>query len=311
MAEVSVIVPNYNHAHFLKQRLDSLLQQSYVDFEIIVLDDASTDSSAKIIEQYRNNSKISKVLVHDTNSGSPFKQWRKGIEHASGNFIWIAESDDYSSPGFLKSCMEVLNQHPETGVVYTQSVDVDSDGEVIAHRISYTAEFEPNIWEDDFCLKGSEFVEKYLSHKNVIPNASAVVFRKSLLTDMSVFEAIQDMKMCGDWFFWLSLVPNTKVSFVSEVHNYFRQHPSMSRRQKSLESKKRRIIEEFQVRNQMLNNKGVNQSNHFKKLMEKWFGLSDKWSFFRKDFYKVKDPELSQLAFGYRFLMYKLKNRSN
>ena len=181
MAKVSVIVPNYNHAQFLEQRVNSLLSQTYIDFEIIIVDDASSDESIAILEAYRYHPKVSLLLVNDTNSGSPFKQWKKGIEHASGEFIWIAESDDYCSSEFLEECMKVIGDDPAIGLVYTQSVDVDVNGEEIGDRLQYTDQFKPNIWKENFSMQGNDFIRNYLSHKNVIPNASAVLFSCNFL----------------------------------------------------------------------------------------------------------------------------------
>lgn len=91
---VSVIIPNYCHARFLNQRIDSVLNQTYSDYEVIILDDCSTDNSREIIESYRNHPKISHIVYNEKNSGSTFIQWEKGFELARGEYIWIAESDD-------------------------------------------------------------------------------------------------------------------------------------------------------------------------------------------------------------------------
>ena len=74
---VSIIVPNYNHAPFLNQRLDSIFNQTFQDFEVILLDDASTDNSLSILEDYKEKfkSKVSHLIVNEKNSGSPFKQF--------------------------------------------------------------------------------------------------------------------------------------------------------------------------------------------------------------------------------------------
>lgn len=79
MLKVSVIVPNYNHALFLEQRIESILNQTFQDFEVIILDDCSTDNSKKIIEKYRTHPKVSKIIYNDVNSGNTFKQWNTGI----------------------------------------------------------------------------------------------------------------------------------------------------------------------------------------------------------------------------------------
>ena len=98
---VSVIIPNYNHASFLKQRIDSVLNQTYPDFEVVILDDCSTDNSKSIIEQYRGHHKVNNIVYNNINSGSSFQQWKKGIDFAKGEWIWVAESDDYAHENLL------------------------------------------------------------------------------------------------------------------------------------------------------------------------------------------------------------------
>ena len=81
---VSIIIPNYNHALYLKQRIDSVLNQTFQDFELLILDDCSTDNSREIIERYRGNPKITQIIYNEKNSGGVFNQWIKGIEKAKG-----------------------------------------------------------------------------------------------------------------------------------------------------------------------------------------------------------------------------------
>lgn len=97
---VSIIVPNYNHSKYLNQRLDSILNQTYQDFEVILLDDVSSDNSVEILQAYSKHPKVSHLIVNEQNSGNTFKQWQKGIALAKGTFVWIAESDDFCEPHF-------------------------------------------------------------------------------------------------------------------------------------------------------------------------------------------------------------------
>src|ERR1700730_12479921 len=93
--KVSVIIPNYNHAPYLRQRINTVLRQTFQDFEVILMDDCSTDEGRSIIAEYAVGPRV-KVQLNERNSGSTFKQWKKGITLARGEYIWIAESDVYS-----------------------------------------------------------------------------------------------------------------------------------------------------------------------------------------------------------------------
>ncbi len=99
---ISVILPNYNHADYLEERLDSILNQTYRNFELIILDDASNDQSLSILGKYKKHKKVSHFIINKKNTGSPFLQWKKGLELVQGEFIWIAESDDSCELNFLE-----------------------------------------------------------------------------------------------------------------------------------------------------------------------------------------------------------------
>src|SRR6266851_10178053 len=108
MPTVSIIVPNYNHARYLRRRIDSILSQTYQDFELILLDDSSTDNSREILDSYRDNPKV-RIEFNAKNSGSPFKQWNKGVGLAHGKYVWIAESDDYADEHLLEKLASRLD----------------------------------------------------------------------------------------------------------------------------------------------------------------------------------------------------------
>ena len=121
MATVSIIVPNYNHSRFLEERLESIFSQTFQDFEVILLDDSSTDNSVEVLKRYATHPKVRELLVNDHNSGSPFKQWQQGFALSLGEYIWIAESDDYADKDFLATLVPALKANPQLGLAYCQS----------------------------------------------------------------------------------------------------------------------------------------------------------------------------------------------
>ena len=109
-ATVSAIVPNFNHARFLEERLQSIANQSYKPSELIILDDASSDDSRAVIERISRNLDIPVTTsFNDTPSGNVFKQWRKGLSLASGDLIWICESDDFSDGASFATSSRCFN----------------------------------------------------------------------------------------------------------------------------------------------------------------------------------------------------------
>jgi glycosyltransferase involved in cell wall biosynthesis len=304
----SVIIPNYNHGLYLKQRIDSVLGQTFTDFEIIILDDCSSDNSKSIIESYKSNPKISKVVYNQINSGSTFKQWQKGIELAKGNYIWIAESDDYCSVDFLETINRYILQSTKSlGLVYTQTIDVDENNEVILHRKDVTKDFVPNIWEHDFILSGHDFITNYLKVKNVIPNASAVVFRKSLISNTLFDKELLQMKMAGDWLFWIKLCEKSDIAFIAKELNFFRNHKLVSRNHNTAVKKINRVMEEKYIREYITTHIKVNQDEEWKTLYKLWFKNKAISSVFDRSFYKPKYSRMSIAKYLQLFYLSKFK----
>jgi len=209
--KVSVIIPNYNHALFLKQRIDSVLNQTYKNFEVIILDDCSTDNSARLIEEYRNHPKLSNILINTQNSGSPFLQWEKGIEMAKGDWIWVAESDDWCEPIFLEELISKISD--ETTFAFCQSIVINQDGKKI-WQTKWPKEFDE--------IEGNKFVKNYLSKDNHIVNASMCIFRKKYFT-LASFD-FSKYKFIGDWVLWHRMAILGKVLVSGKQLNYFRKH---------------------------------------------------------------------------------------
>lgn len=301
---ISIVVPNYNHAKFLQKRLNSIINQSYKEFELILLDDNSTDNSIEILKSYKAHSNVKHLVLNNENSGSPFKQWQKGIELAQGDYVWIAESDDYSELNFLECAISTLIKGSD--IFYCQSIDVNEKGHNIFDRVKYTKEFEPNIWNTDFTLKGLNFIREYLFYKNVIPNASAVVFKKALI-DKTTFSAnLLDMKMCGDWFFWIKISENAKIAFVNKPLNFFRNHNKISRNHNSILKKRNRLEEEMVIRKFIFSKYYLSSICVEKMVYKKWFNVHKLMDLFQANFYKIIMPKQSKTSFVLSFLRLKM-----
>lgn len=222
MPKVSVIIPNYNHASFLDQRIESVLGQTYNDLEVIILDDCSTDHSRDIIEQYRNHPPVTSIIYNETNSGSTFKQWNKGIEFCKANIIWIAESDDFADNTFLSALMPGMLAREEIGIAYCQSFKVNSNNEVTGTWKEDTDGLNATIFASDFEINGKAYIKQFLIHRNTIPNASGVVFRKRHYQLAGGAEA--DIKNCSDWLTSLKILMISDVMYLAKPLNYFRYH---------------------------------------------------------------------------------------
>ncbi len=224
--KVSVIVPNYNHAPYLQQRLDSIINQTFRDFEVIVLDDASTDDSREIIQTYAGYPMF-RFLLNKTRNGSAFRQWQKGLESARGEYVWFAESDDCASPYFLSKLLPILENDMSLGLVYCQSYLTDPSSRVLGDAIQWTDDLDPSRWKNNFINNGRLEIKDYLSKKNTIPNASAVLLRASILRSIDRLDA--GYQLCGDWLLWVKILLQSNVGYVAEKLNYWRQRSSNAR----------------------------------------------------------------------------------
>lgn len=221
---VSVIVPNYNHEKYLKPRLESIFSQTYPNFEVILLDDCSTDNSRIVLSEYANNEKVSHCIFNQINTGNTFVQWNKGISLAKGKYIWIAESDDYCNSNFLEKVLQPFLHNEDVVLSYCQSNRVNEYGEIIGNWIDYTDRYDTLLFKENFILSGSDFIKRFLVYRNVIPNASAVLFKKSRFIEIGFLDEDVSLKCNGDWLFYTKLISDKKIAFLSDSENNFRFH---------------------------------------------------------------------------------------
>lgn len=216
---VSVIVPNYNYAGYLRQRLDSIFAQTFEDYEVILLDDCSKDDSLELLRSYEGHPKVKALVANESNSGSPFLQWEKGLQMASGRYIWIAEADDLADPTFLEKTVAALDSDPEMGLCMTMSHIIDSQGDERTDK-------EMDRFAPDGTLEvydGQKFVGARMFNGNSCYNASMVLFRRDFWRNVTARDYM-GMRYCGDWLFWIYMMLQGHVGVLREKLNYFRIH---------------------------------------------------------------------------------------
>lgn len=221
---VTVIIPNYNHAPYLKKRIDTVLNQTFHDFEVIILDDCSTDNSKEVIEKYREHSKVKTVVYNQENSGSVFKQWKRGIELAEGEFLWIAESDDYASLLFLEKMVPFLKSNPSLGFAYCDAFIISGNGSLDAETFAVKRNqwLQTSKWSNSYVNEGINEIQENLLDYCTVNNASGVLFRKDALLKANPFD--RKFRYIGDWYCYLKLCKNHKIGYLNETLNFYREH---------------------------------------------------------------------------------------
>lgn len=222
---VSIIVPNYNHESYLRERLESIYGQSYRNFEVILLDDMSSDGSVAILEEYVDKyPQKTRLIVNTTNSGGVFHQWKKGIESARGELVWIAESDDFCSLDLLEKLVPFFDNE---GVMlaYAKTIFTQDEKEIWSIE-EYLGDIDQEAWSKEFVSCAHTLVNEAWGIKNIVPNASSAIFRNPKGASILDNTLWREMKICGDWVFYLHIIRGGLVAYTPNATNYYRLHNS-------------------------------------------------------------------------------------
>lgn len=221
---VSVVIPTYNRVLYLKEALDSVLTQTYQDFEIIVVDDNSTDNTKDLIDTYIALYKDIRIKYFFINGCRQGAARNKGIVNSNGEFIAFLDSDDMWLPNHLECCMEVFEIHKDAGVVFSGSYIVNEKGEVLS-KIK-TKRFGQQHYRDiivDYSSGGC--------------NASSCIVKKDCFYKAGYFCEKVELAGSEDWEMWARLSFYTKFVSTSHYTVKIRNHPL----KKSLETDKMAI----------------------------------------------------------------------
>jgi glycosyltransferase involved in cell wall biosynthesis len=221
--KVSVIIPSYNHARYLPQRIESILNQTYRDFEIIILDDCSPDNSREIIAGYAAQHNNISIFSNERNSGSTFFQWKKGLKLAKGKYVWIAESDDYAEPTFLAELVAILDADATLAMAYTNSTIVTEDNYPTGTTADWkNVAYHTTHWAEDFIVDGMTELNNYLSKTCTVNNASSVLFRKNAMLDAGGVDT--SFRYTGDWLMYQKLCLQGRIAYRAACLSNYREH---------------------------------------------------------------------------------------
>lgn len=192
---VSVIIPNYNHARFLSDAISGVLGQTYQNFEIIVVDDGSTDNSREVAEQF--DDKIQ--YIYQRNAGLSAAR-NTGIRAAKGSLIGVLDADDMYEPTFISTLVAVLESNPDADGVYCGYQFVDQDNNLlpqIENRPVPSDELYDALLDGNFFVPESIFLQRYV------------------YDDVGLFD--EALRACEDWDVWLRVTKKYRVIHVPEV----------------------------------------------------------------------------------------------
>ena len=192
--KVTVLMSVYNGEKFLREAIDSILIQSYPDFEFLIIDDSSTDRTPEIIRSYQDP-RI-KIIRNSENLGLT-KSLNKGLSLAQGEYIARMDADDISYPNRLDEQIYYLDCNPDVAMVGTGRENIDEDGKVIGIVIP------PNVVSFECLIEGNQFQH------------SSVMFRKEIVLKEGGYCPF--MQCCQDYHLWLKLSRNYPLHNIPEV----------------------------------------------------------------------------------------------
>ena len=249
--KISIIVASYNYEQYLRETLDSILAQTWSDWEALIIDDGSTDHSVEVIQEYVGKDNRIKLLRHldGTNKGLA-KTVQLGVLEATGDWIAFCESDDWWEPDFLQDIVETIQQFDQYGVLFS---DVFLEGK------SETMDQHCSMVREHF-QRGGHALSLYQNMINAVPTFSCGVVRKDLL-EYCDFHPYFPPSL--DMWLWCQLVTKTEFYFINKMLVHWRQHEESYMKKEVLPNQLNvKNVEEFHFRMRELLNKNESTINN-------------------------------------------------
>lgn len=206
MPRVSILLTCYNHVKYLPVALDSIRSQTYTDYEVIALDDGSTDGTREWLAQQKDI----RIVFNDVNLGT-YGTLNRGLELANGELIAVFNDDDVWMPTKLEKQVAILDANPKVGLVHTEGEFIDGEGKVF--------EGEPLGFKFPRFETGDILLDLVYENKII---ASAALFRKSIVAEIGGFNEMYFGS--GDWEMWFRIAELYHVGCVNEKLSQYRVH---------------------------------------------------------------------------------------
>jgi glycosyltransferase involved in cell wall biosynthesis len=208
MPQVSVVIPAYNAMNYLPITLESVLRQTFTDFEVLIIDDGSSDQTAQWAEQLVDQRVR---LISQTNQGVAIAR-NTGIAQAQGEYIAFLDADDLWAPTKLAKQVQCLRERPEVGLVHTWMAIIDQQGQPTGRIV--TSDAEGKVWQQ-------------LAERNNVYNSSVMV-RRSCFERVGNFAPDRQLHPVEDWDMWIRIATQYPFALIREPLLLYRQHATNS-----------------------------------------------------------------------------------
>ncbi len=212
MYHISVTIPVFNRAHLIGHTIDSVLSQTFQDYDVLVIDDASNDDTVAVVKRYCQQNDRIQLEINPQNLGLT-RNWNRCLELARGPLVQIMQSDDLIDPDYLEKVSQAFETYPVLGLVAATCRYIDADGKVIHPGISKAPHY--------YCA-GDEAVEALIS--GGWPHVSSIVFKRECYEKLGQFNV--KIWHGPDGEFFTRLASRYDIYHFGEVRTSFRRHGS-------------------------------------------------------------------------------------
>ncbi|MCH9627865.1 MAG: Undecaprenyl-phosphate 4-deoxy-4-formamido-L-arabinose transferase [Chlamydiales bacterium] len=229
MPRLSIIVPSYNYGRYLHETIGSILSQDYTDYELILVDDCSSDQSPEICQEYASQYAHIQCIQHSKNLGI-YESLLTGLKQSSGAYLHYFSADDRYLPGFLSKSMSFFDTHPEAGFVCTDLGYFQDGSDDLDERHLLEGLTHPRF------ISREEIVNVFRTTAFWVPGASCIASRDLVL---KYGPDIPQLENISDWYIFHKMALCEGVGYIPEVLTSMRVHDrTLTNRVKG--SKKRR-----------------------------------------------------------------------
>lgn len=220
MPKASIIIPAFNSQDYIAETIESILQQSFSDFEIIIVDDGSTDGTADVIATF-DDTRIH--YFHQPNSGRPASPRNKAIRASSGEYIFIFDSDDLMVVDKVGKTLEAFSLAPEAGLAFTGFDCIDESGNTVNPDFLAPYSTLHNLPKqrvsDDAWLIESRVALKGLASSNYL-GTSGVAIRRDVFEQVGYFD--EDVRNADDSIMWQAVATRFNFLYLPAIYHHYR-----------------------------------------------------------------------------------------
>lgn len=213
--KVSITIPTYNRSRYISEAIESAINQSYKDIEIIVIDNYSTDNTEEVVKGFKEfKDKGVQYIKNATNIGM-MGNWNKCIEVSTGELLLILGDDDILYPNFVEESVSVFSKYPNIGFTFAHINKVDKDGNLLT---KWGYQFTPAG-----LIKGIDYLLDTAKYSSCLTNSSSVVMNKKVFKEIGEFEAPLSQNTF-DFNMWIKIANKFDIYFIDKILSDYRIH---------------------------------------------------------------------------------------